>query len=91
MAYLHNMTMHVQYARQESLSWTCKTTYSSLVGNVNKVAGLLPKGEIMGNIYIGADGVPIEQNDDGAFYVTQEKVEDSKEFEEIMNGPTEAN
>lgn len=45
----------------------------------------------MGNIYIGADGVPIEQNDDGAFYVTQEKVEDSKEFEEIMNGPTEAN
>lgn len=41
----------------------------------------------MGNIYIGADGVPVEQDDDGAFYVTQQKAEDSKKFKEIMNGP----
>ncbi|XAO35210.1 hypothetical protein SEA_FRANCOB_10 [Streptomyces phage Francob] len=47
----------------------------------------------MPNIYIGSDGVPIEQSDDGAFYVTEEKVEqgkqDLKDFKEIVNGPTE--
>ncbi|UUG69349.1 hypothetical protein SEA_SHAM_10 [Streptomyces phage Sham] len=41
----------------------------------------------MANIYIGSDGVPIEQDDDGAFYVTQEKTETSEKFEEIVNGP----
>lgn len=45
----------------------------------------------MANVYIGSDGTPIEQDDDGAFYVTQEKVEqakeDLKEFKEIVNGP----
>lgn len=45
----------------------------------------------MANLYIGADGVPIEQDDDGAFYVTQEKVDDSEKFEEIVNGPSEGN
>lgn len=40
----------------------------------------------MANIYIGSNGVPIEQSDDGAFYVTQEKAEVSQEFEEIVNG-----
>jgi len=47
----------------------------------------------MANIYIGKDGVPIEQDDDGAFHVTEEKVEqaksDLKEFKEIVNGPSE--
>ncbi|QZE11154.1 hypothetical protein SEA_FORREST_13 [Streptomyces phage Forrest] len=43
----------------------------------------------MGNFYIGADGVPIEQDDDGAFYVTQEKADVSAEFEEIVNGPNQ--
>ncbi len=47
----------------------------------------------MGNIYIGADGVPIEQDDDGAFHVTQEKVEqaesDLEDFKEIVNGNRE--
>ncbi|QWT29908.1 hypothetical protein SEA_TUNATARTARE_12 [Streptomyces phage TunaTartare] len=42
----------------------------------------------MGNIYIGADGVPIEQDDDGAFCVTEEKAKVSKEFEEVVNGAT---
>lgn len=40
----------------------------------------------MANIYIGKDGVPIEQEDNGSFKVTQEKVDDSKKFEEIVNG-----
>lgn len=40
----------------------------------------------MGNVVIGADGIPFEQDDDGAFYVTQEKVNDSKKFEEVVNG-----
>lgn len=39
----------------------------------------------MANIYIGADGVPIEQSDDGAFYATEKKSNDSKEFLEIIN------
>ncbi len=43
----------------------------------------------MANIYIGSNGVPIEQSDDGAFYVTQEKADVSAEFEEIVNGPSE--
>ncbi|WMI33648.1 hypothetical protein SEA_PATELGO_12 [Streptomyces phage Patelgo] len=43
----------------------------------------------MANVYIGSDGVPIEQSADGAFYVTQEKADTSKEFEEIVNGRTE--
>lgn len=43
----------------------------------------------MGNFYIGADGVPIEQEDDGSFLVTQEKADNSKKFEEIVNGPSE--
>ena len=43
----------------------------------------------MANLYIGADGVPIEQDEDGAFYVTQEKVEDSEKFKEIVNGPNQ--
>jgi len=43
----------------------------------------------MGNFFIGSDGVPIEQSADGAFYVTQEKADTSKKFEEIVNGPTE--
>jgi len=38
------------------------------------------------NIYIGSDGVPIEQDDDGAFYVTEEKSQDSKKFMEIVDG-----
>ena len=45
----------------------------------------------MGNIYIGSDGIPVEQSDDGAFYVTEEKIEQAKsdlaEFKEIVNGP----
>lgn len=40
----------------------------------------------MANVYIGADGVPVEQDVDGAFYVTEQKSQDSKEFLEIMNG-----
>lgn len=44
----------------------------------------------MANIYIGADGVPIEQDEDGAFRVTEEKANDSEEFKEIVNGPTTA-
>lgn len=44
----------------------------------------------MANIYIGSDGVPIEQDDDGAFYVTEKKAEDSKKFEEIINGPSKS-
>jgi hypothetical protein len=47
----------------------------------------------MANIYIGSDGVPIEQSDDGAFHVTEKKVKqaqkDLKEFKEIVDGPTE--
>ncbi|AXG66135.1 hypothetical protein SEA_ANNADREAMY_11 [Streptomyces phage Annadreamy] len=43
----------------------------------------------MGNFYIGSDGLPIEQSDDGAFYVTQEKADTSEKFEEIVNGPSE--
>lgn len=43
----------------------------------------------MGNIQIGSDGVPIEQSEDGAFYITQEKIDESKKFEEIMNGNLE--
>jgi hypothetical protein len=43
----------------------------------------------MGNLYIGSDGVPIEQDDDGVFRVTQEKAEDSKKFEEIVSGTPE--
>lgn len=43
----------------------------------------------MANIYIGSDGVPIEQSADGAFYVTQEKVETSEKFEEIIDDGTE--
>lgn len=43
----------------------------------------------MGNFYIGSDGVPIEQDDDGAFYATQEKADVSAEFEEIVNGPNQ--
>jgi hypothetical protein len=64
--------------------------FFSHVGNVRKMAGLLRKGGVMANIYIGADGVPIEQDDDGAFYVTEEKAKDSKKFEEIVNGPSES-
>lgn len=44
----------------------------------------------MANILIGEDGLPIEQDEDGAFRVTQDKVNDAKEFEEIVNGPTTA-
>lgn len=44
----------------------------------------------MANVYIGSDGVPIEQSADGAFYVTEEKSKTSKEFLEIMNGRTES-
>lgn len=44
----------------------------------------------MANVYIGSDGVPIEQDDDGAFHVTEEKAEDSKKFEEIVNGPSKS-
>lgn len=40
----------------------------------------------MANVYIGSDGVPFEQDDDGAFYVTQDKVEDSNKFKEIVDG-----
>lgn len=43
----------------------------------------------MANIYIGSDGVPIEQSADGAFHVTQEKIETSEKFEEIVNERTE--
>lgn len=43
----------------------------------------------MENIFIGKDGVPIEQDADGAFYVTEEKAKMSKEFEEIVNGPNQ--
>lgn len=43
----------------------------------------------MANLWIGSDGVPVEQSEDGAFYVTQEKADTSKEFEEIVNGPAE--
>ncbi len=39
----------------------------------------------MANIYIGSDGMPIEQSEDGAFYVTQEKADTSQQFKEIMN------
>jgi hypothetical protein len=70
------------------LTW--KITYSNPAGNARRVDGLLPKGEIMANIYIGSDGVPIEQDDDGAFYVTEKKAEDSKKFEEIINGPSKS-
>lgn len=45
----------------------------------------------MANMAIGADGIPIEQSEDGAFHVTQEKVDESKKFEEIVNGPSEGN
>jgi len=63
--------------------------YSNPAGNARRMVGLLRKGEIMGNFYIGSDGVPIEQDDDGAFYVTQEKADVSAEFEEIVNGPNQ--
>lgn len=43
----------------------------------------------MANVYIGSDGIPIEQEDDGSFLVTQEKADDSKKFEEIVNGPNQ--
>jgi hypothetical protein len=36
------------------------------------------------NIYIGADGVPIEQDSDNVFRVTQSKIDDSKQFIEIV-------
>ena len=38
------------------------------------------------NIFIGSNGIPIEQSDDGAFHVTQDKSDDSEKFEEIVNG-----
>lgn len=41
----------------------------------------------MTNIMVGEDGTPIEQDSDGAFRSTQEKADDSREFEEIVNGP----
>ncbi|AXH68729.1 hypothetical protein SEA_SPARKLEGODDESS_11 [Streptomyces phage SparkleGoddess] len=48
----------------------------------------------MANIFIGRDGVPIEQSDDGAFHVTEKKIEraktDLKKFKEIVNGPDDA-
>jgi hypothetical protein len=37
------------------------------------------------NIFWNSDG-PHEQDDDGAFYVTQSDVETNNKFEEIMNG-----
>ncbi|QNN99118.1 hypothetical protein SEA_FAUST_12 [Streptomyces phage Faust] len=47
----------------------------------------------MPNIYIGSDGVPIEQDADGAFYVTEQKTQKAKsdleEFKEIVNEPSE--
>jgi hypothetical protein len=47
----------------------------------------------MPNVYIGSDGVSVEQSDDGAFHVTEEKVEqaksDLKDFKEIVNGNRE--
>jgi len=38
----------------------------------------------MANIFWNSDG-PHEQNEDGAFYVTQRDVETNQKFEEIMN------
>ena len=45
----------------------------------------------MTNVYIGSDGVPVEQDDDGAFHVTQEKADTSDKFEEIVNGTSKQN
>lgn len=43
----------------------------------------------MVNFYIGSEGIPIEQDDDGAFRVTQEKSDISEEFKEIVKGDNE--
>jgi hypothetical protein len=67
--------------------------YSNPAGNASRTDGLLLKGEVMANILIGSDGIPIEQSSDGAFYVTEKKIEqaknDLKEFKDIVNGHSE--
>lgn len=45
----------------------------------------------MPNIHIGSDGLPVEQSEDGAFYVTEEKAEVSKQFKEVINGAVQPN
>lgn len=83
------MTTLAQFAHCVSLFSTLKTMCFNLAGSVKKMDGLLPKGGVVANIYIGSNGLPVEQSDDGAFYVTQEKTDTSQKFEEIVNGPTE--